>query len=296
MNARYDRRQLRRAFGRAAESYEAAAVLQREVEARLLESLDYLDDRVPARVLDLGAGPGRASAAMKKRWPRSEVIALDQALPMLRHARRHSGWLRPFRRVCGDAAALPFRDEAFDVVFSSLCLQWADDLPATLAEVRRVLRPGGLFLMSTFGPGTLAELREAFAAVDGAPHVSRFEPIQRIGDAFVAAGFRDPVLDQDTFTLTYPDVPTLMRELRAIGATNAAADRHRGLTGKDRMRAVFAAYEPLRCEGVLPSTWEVVYAQAWGPEPGAPRRGAGGGEIASVPLAAIPIRRRTPPA
>ncbi|MBS7457139.1 malonyl-ACP O-methyltransferase BioC [Coralloluteibacterium stylophorae] len=292
MSGRYDSRQLRRAFGRAAEGYEAAAILQREVETRLLESLEYLDDRVPARVLDIGAGPGRASAAMKKRWPRAEVVALDQALPMLRQARRRAGWLRPFRRVCGDAAALPFADAAFDVAFSSLCLQWAQDLPATLAEIRRVLKPGGLFLMSSFGPQTLVELRQAFAAADGgAPHVSEFAPIQRLGDALVAAGFRDPVLDQDTFTLTYPDVPALMRELRAIGATNAASDRRRALTGKARMRAVFDAYEGERRDGVLLSTWEVVYAQAWSPAPGAPRRGAGG-EIASIPVAGIPIRRR----
>jgi len=73
----FDRRQLRRSFGRAAPNYAAVAALQREAEARLLEQLDYLDDRQPARILDLGCGPGRAAGAMKKRWPKAEVIALD---------------------------------------------------------------------------------------------------------------------------------------------------------------------------------------------------------------------------
>lgn len=291
MSPTYDPRHLRHAFGRAAESYEAAAVLQREVQSRLLEQLDYLDDRMPGVALDVGAGPGGAAAAMKKRWPRSRVVALDMALPMLRQAKRKASWWRPFSRVCADAARLPFIDDSVDVIFSSLCLQWAQDLPATLAEFRRVLRPDGLLLFSTFGPGTLAELRGAFAAADEVPHVSAFAPIQAVGDALVQAGFRDPVVDTDSFTLTYPDLMTLMRELRAIGATNALDSRRRSLTGKRRIRDAEAAYEAHRRDGVLPSTWEVIYAQAWGPKPGAPRREAGV-DVAHVPVAGIPIRRR----
>lgn len=291
MSPTFDPRHLRRAFGRAASSYEAAAVLQREVEARLLEQLDYLDDRVPSVLLDVGAGPGRASAAMRKRYPRSRVLALDLALPMLRQAGRRSGWWRPFDRVCADAARLPLAENSVEVIFSSLCLQWAQDLPATLAEFRRVLRPDGLLLFSTFGPGTLDELREAFSTVDEAPHVSPFLPIQAVGDALLQAGFRDPVVDTDSFTLTYPDLATLMRELRAIGGTNALEQRRRSLTGRSRFRAAAEAYEAHRRDGVLPSRWEVIYAQAWGPKPGAPRRD-GGVDIASMPVAGIPIRRR----
>src|SRR5690606_32454568 len=95
----FDRRQLRRAFGRAAPHYAAVAALQREVEARLIEQLDYLDDRQPARIVDLGSGPGRAAGAMKKRWPRAEVVALDAALPMLREVPKHTRFWRPVRRV-----------------------------------------------------------------------------------------------------------------------------------------------------------------------------------------------------
>lgn len=291
MSAPYDPRHLRRAFGRAAESYEAAAVLQHEVEARLLEHLDYLDDRRPSVLLDVGAGPGRASAAMRRRWPKATVVALDQALPMLRVARRRAGWWKPFQRVCADAGALPLAEDSVEVIFSSLCLQWAQDLGRTLAGFRRVLRPGGLLLISTFGPGTLAELREAFGAADEAPHVSPFLPIQAVGDALMQAGFRNPVVDTDSFTLTYPDMTALMRELRAIGATNALDGRRRSLTGRARFRAAEAAYEAHRRDGVLPSTWEVIYAMAWGPEPGAPIR-EDGAEVARFPAGAIPVRRR----
>lgn len=298
----FDTRQLRRTFGRAARNYEATAVLQREVETRLLEQLTYFEGegaggRTPERVLDLGCGPGHASAVMHKRWPRAQVIGVDMSLPMLREAARKVGWLgalrsHPVQRVCADVSVLPFADASVDVIFSNLCLQWVTDLPAALTEFRRLLRPRGVLLFSTFGPRTLHELREAFAAVDDQPHVSGFAHIQQVGDALMSAGFVDPVLDQDDFTLTYPDARTLMRELRAIGATHATADRRRTLTGKARMQRAIAAYETQRHDGVLPSTWEVIYAHAWGPEPGAPRRDSEG-EIVSFPANAIPIRKRS---
>lgn len=294
MDSLFDPRQVRRAFSRAAHGYDAAAALQAEVRARLLESLAYLDERTPAVVLDVGAGTGHAAAEMKKRWPKAQVLALDLALPMLRESKKQAGWWKPFRRVCADARALPLAEGSGDVIFSNLCLQWVEDLPAVFAGFRRVLKPGGLLLCSSFGPETLVELREAFGRADAAPHVSPFATIAQFGDALVAAGFRDPVLDRDLFTLTYPDLPALMHELRAIGATNALATRRRSLTGRARFAAAAAAYEPLRDGGGrLPSSWEVIYAQAWAPAPGAPIR-EGGHEVAAVPLSQIPIRRRTP--
>ena len=290
-----DTPRLRRAFGRAAEGYDAVAALQREVASRLLEQLDAIGEREPARVLDLGCGPGGAAQMMHRQWPKAHVLAVDFALPMLRQiAMRKQQWWRPARRalqpVCADVAALPFVEGSADLLFSSLCLQWVADLPRALAGFRRVLRPGGLLLFSTFGPGTLVELREAFAHADAGDPVTPFAQIQQVGDALQAAGFRDPVLHRDRFTLTYPDVTTLMRELRALGAHNARTDRRRGLMGKARMQRVFDTYETLRRDGALPSTWEVIYAQAFAPQPGQPIRDDDG-EIARVPLNAIPIRR-----
>lgn len=292
MTSSFDPHHVRRAFSRAAPHYDAAAALQREVGKRLLESLDYLEDRQPQVVLDVGSGTGHASATMKKRWPKAQVIALDLAQPMLREAKKQAGWWKPFARVCGDAQALPVLDQSVDVIYSNLCLQWVEDLPAVFAGFRRALKPGGLLLCSTFGPDTLIELREAFAAADDVPHVSRFAPIAQFGDALMMSGFRDPVLDRDLFTLTYDDLTALMRELQAIGATNARHDRRHTLTGRGRFDAARAAYEPLRREdGKLPSSWEVIYAQAWAPQAGAPIRERGQ-DVASVPVASIPIRRR----
>lgn len=290
MSAIFDSAHIRRAFGRAAATYDAHAALQAEVQARLQERLDELPI-APRRVLDAGSGTGRGTAALRKRYPQAQIIALDLALPMLRAARRHRGWLRPFARVCADAEALPLAEASVDLLHSSLCLQWCDPLDRVFDEFRRVLRPGGLLLFSTFGPQTLVELRAAFAEVDAAPHVSRFLDIHQIGDGLLAAGFRDPVLERDVFTLTYADVLDLMRELRAIGATNADAGRSRGLTGKAHLQRVIAAYEAFRQQGRLPATYEVVYAQAWAPHAGQPRRSAEGA-IASFPIDQLRGSRR----
>ena len=301
----FDAKQVRRAFSRSAASYDAAAQLQHAVEARLLESLDYLDDPAlqrepPHRVLDLGCGTGRASIAMQKRWPKAQIVSLDLALPMLRQARgtsaRSMGWLsNPFARkpaqVCADARALPLAEASVDVLFSNLCVQWVEDLDALFAGFRRVLKPKGLLLVSTFGPETLWELRDAFAHADAAPHVSPFADIAGFGDALVRAGFRQPVLDREEETTHYPDLPALMRELRAIGATNALASRRHTLTGRSRFATAASAYETHRDAQGLPATWETITAMAWAPEAGTPLR-EGDVDVASIPLSRIPIRRR----
>ena len=287
----FDRRRLRFNFGRAAVGYAEVAVLQREVESRLLEQLDVLEARVPACVLDVGSGPGRASTLMKGRWPKSEVIALDIALPMLRQVRGPRFW-RPVRKLCAEATQLPLAEGSVDLLFSNLCLQWVPDLPGALAEFRRVLRPDGLLLFSSFGPGTLIELREAYiAAGERYPPLSPFAAIQQVGDALIAAGFRNPVLQREKFTLTYPDVMALLRELRAIGAGDARQQRPRGLGGRGRQARMVDAYEQQRRDGKLPSTWEVITAMAWSPGSGAPRR-EGAADIATFPAHAIPRRSR----
>jgi malonyl-CoA O-methyltransferase len=293
VRALIDRRRLQHNFGRAAAGYAEVALLQRESESRLLEQLELLETRAPARVLDVGSGPGRASGAMKGRWPRSEVIALDIALPMLGQVSRQSRFWRPIRRVCGDAAMLPFADGSFDLVFSNMCLQWVPELPAALTEFRRVLRPGGLLLFTTFGPDTLLELREAYlAAGETQPPLSAFAAIQQVGDALISEGFRNPVLERENFNLTYADAMSLLRELRAIGAGDARRGRPRGLGGKSRQARMIAAYERQRDgDGRLPSTWEVISAMAWAPPPGVPRREADG-DIATFPADAIPRRQR----
>jgi malonyl-CoA O-methyltransferase len=265
-----DRRAVARAFDRASAGYDAAAALQEGVRNELLARLAELPVQ-PRAVLDLGAGTGHASRALKRRYPQALVAAVDIAPGMLERAREQSRWLRRFERIRADAYALPFRDAAFDLVFSSLMLQWCDDLDAVFAEIARVIAPGGLLLFSTFGPGTLAELRGAWDASEPASerassHVNHFFDPHALGSALMHAGFAEPVLDVDRIVLRYPDTMALMRELKAIGAHNVTRGRARGLTGRRRLAAMSEAYEALRRDGSLPATWEVIHASAWGAE------------------------------
>lgn len=303
----FDRRHVRRAFSRATSSYADAAKLQHEVEARLLESLDYYEEgraadaKAPSVVVDLGCGPGGAARAIQRRWPKAQVLALDLALPMLRTHPDAGGLARTFARVglgaraperlCADARALPLADHSVDLLFSNLCLQWIEDLPAVFAGFRRVLKPNGMLVVSTFGPDTLHELRDAFAQADAVPHVSPFASIAQLGDALIGSGFRNPVLDRDELVTRYADLPALMRELRAIGATNALRARRHTLTGKARFAAAAHAYESHRDADRLPATWEIITALAWAPEHGVPIR-EGGEDVARFPASGIPVRRR----
>ena len=278
---------MRRSFDRASGTYEASAVLQARVGDELLQRLDFFK-LVPDVVVDLGAGTGRLTGELKRRYRHANVIALDIAPGMLREARRHMGFFRRFGRVCADVRRLPFTDASVDTAVSNLMLQWCGDLDSAFREVRRVLKPDGLFAFTTFGPDTLRELRAAWATVDGYSHVNTFIDMHDIGDALVRAGLTEPVLDVERTTLTYPNVLALMRDLKIIGAHNVTAGRSRGLMGRGALRRVETAYESARREGRIPATYEVVYGAAWG---SAGKRAASvvDGEVRISPRA---IRRR----
>ncbi len=138
-------------FGAASRGYDAAAWLQTAARAELLSRLELLR-ATPAAVLDLGAGTGLAAREIKRRFRRAAVTAADFSAPMLEVARRHSRFWRPIHCVQADARDLPFDDASFDLVFSNMMLQWLVPPDAALAEIRRVLRPGGLLLSAASGP------------------------------------------------------------------------------------------------------------------------------------------------
>ncbi|MDA8327991.1 MAG: malonyl-ACP O-methyltransferase BioC [Betaproteobacteria bacterium] len=267
LGAGVDKRLVRRAFDRAATQYDAHAVLQREVAHRMLARLDYIRHQ-PARVLDVGTGTGYGVQGLRQHYPRAHLIALDLALEMLKIACPPAPFWNRWRNasteaVCADMDCLPLQNASVDMVWSSLALQWSNDLRVSFSELRRVLAPGGLLMFSTFGPDTLKELRSAFATVDGYAHVNHFVDMHDIGDLLLHSGFSDPVVDMEFITLTYADLAGMMRDLKAIGAHNVSEDRNRGLTGRASWRAFEAAMEAFRDQGRLPLTYEVIYGHAW---------------------------------
>ena len=263
-----DKRAVRRAFSRAAGTYDAHAVLQREVGQRLLEHLEGIRIE-PERVLDLGCGSGASLGTLAQRFPAARVMGLDLAYPMLQLARGRTPWWRRLARaasmpalVCGDAERLPLAASSHQMIFSNLTLQWCRP-EAAFAEAARVLGPGGLFLFSTLGPDTLKELRAAFEPAEPARHVNRFIDMHDLGDELVHAGFSDPVMEMEVITLEYASLAAVVADLRAIGASNALPERPRGLGGRARWREAEARYEGQRRDGALPATYEVIYGHAW---------------------------------
>jgi malonyl-CoA O-methyltransferase len=281
-----DKRMVRRAFERAAAGYDAAAVLQNEVCRRMLVRLEYIRLE-PVTILDAGSGTGNAVAGLLARYPAARVVALDLALAMARRARARGPWWRAlFGRgggrlaaVCGDIEQLPLAPACTGMIWSNLALQWSNEPQRAFAEMHRVLAPGGLLLFSTFGPDTLKELRAAFLSVDRHTHVHRFIDMHDLGDALVASGFADPVMDMEIVTLTYADLRELMRDLKAIGAHNVTLGRPAALTGKSLLAKVARNYEAARREGRLPATFEVIYGHAWKPQP---RRGPTGRPVIEI--------------
>lgn len=285
---RLNKTDVRRSFARAAASYDRAAILQREIADRLIDRLDWVK-LAPARILDAGSGTGYCARALTRRYRAARVTGVDLAQPLALAAHRRRGWFSRSEFVCGDIERLPLASASFDLIVSNLSLQWCD-LDAAFAEMLRVLRPGGLLMFSSFGPDTLREIRAAWAQVDSAVHVHTFIDMHDVGDALMRAGFAEPVMDVERLTLTYADVDAALRELKAIGAHNAARTRTRGLTGKDRFRRFVAAYETQRRDdGRIPASYEVVYGHAWAPltPANAPVRG---GHTVSVALDSL--RRR----
>ena len=264
MQQSISKQHVRRAFDRAADSYDDAALLQKEVCKRLLEKLDYIRLN-PRLILDAGVGTGEAVAPLLKRYKQSRLVALDLSERMLAKALKQGGLLRKPELVCADIEQLPFRDDSFELIFSSLTLQWCNDLQATLSGLLRVLEPGGLLLFTTFGPDTLKELRACWERVDDAVHVNRFADMHDVGDALLQAGFADPVMEAETITVNYDSVDVLMADLRAIGANVTAAGHRVGLTAPAALIRLRQAYEAYRVDAHLPASYEVVYGHAWKP-------------------------------
>ena len=231
LTAPFDRGAVRRHRDRAAARIGPVVPLLAELAGRLVERLDDVTRRFPT-ALDLG-GRGVVAPLLAARG--IGVVSADLSAPMLARS--------PSPGVVADAEALPFAPASFDLVVASLSLHWINDLPGALIQLRRALRPGGLFLASLPVLGTLDTLRavltEAEAALRGgaAPRVSPFPDLRDCAGLLQRAGFALPVADVEEVALSYAAPFSLLAELRAAGEANALASRDRRIPP----RALFAA-------------------------------------------------------
>lgn len=274
---------VRRRFDRAAECFDDADFVHRVTRDGLLDRMRPMTAAADI-VIDLGSATGAAMPLLQKRFRGARIIAVDFSAAMLGRARSRKALLRKRHAVQADARALPFADASVDVIFSNLMLPWIDDPAAVFAEVARVLQKEGLFVFSTLGPDSLAEIREAWRAVDDGLHVNRFPDMHDVGDALVRAGLRDPVLDVDRLAVSYESVAALLRDLTAAGARNSLRGRRRGLTGRERFRRFTDAV--LGGGDARAMTLELVYGHCWGGG-----TSARGGDV-TIDAHKIPLRRQ----
>lgn len=256
MTTLIDKQKVASSFSRAAETYDSVADLQRDVGEALL---DYLPEVDPTRVLDLGCGTGFFSPKLRSIYPQASLINLDLALGMLRFSREHR-FVSQAHWVCADAEALPLAEGSVDVVFSSLAIQWCENLPALMAEIQRVLTPGGRFVFATLGPDTLYELREAWRQADSFTHVNEFLSLDE-HLAAVPPSLQLAVFEEQRRVLRYQQLKELTDELKGLGAHNMNTGQQTGLTGRERVRRFKSAYEAQRLDDdSIPATYQVFYA------------------------------------
>jgi len=260
----FDRALLVRRRNRVAADAARHDFLLARVADDLMERLAAIQRRFPV-ALNLGAYHGLIGRRLRQLPGVEMVIDAETAARLLAQCEGP--------RVRADEEALPFRDGSLDLVVSGLSLQLVNDLPGTLVQIRRALKPDGLLLAALLGGNTLVELRNAFLAAEeemeggASPRVAPFAEVQDLGALLQRARFALPVVDADTVTATYPDALALMRDVRAMGAANALCARRRTpLRRATSMRAVEIYRQRFALpDGRVPATFEIVTATGWAP-------------------------------
>lgn len=258
-----DKQQVARQFSRAASSYDDAAGIQHRAVNELLSRLDEFNSRVTDNPLaghwcDIGCGTGTALPHLKFRGA-DKLIGIDLAEGMLQAAAQHQD--EHTTLLLADADDLPLANNSIDGIFSSLMLQWSEDLARTLSEWARVTKPGATLAVATLLPGTQRELKQAWDAIDDRPHVNQFADQSTIIKALTDKGFKNIHTHQACLFEYYASINDLLRGLKRIGATNVNSGRRTGLGGREALRQL-AEYYPVDEEGRFPLSYEVLWITA----------------------------------
>lgn len=289
----FNRQAVRRHRARAAAGLAGHDFLYRETAERLADRLVDVKRRFPL-ALDLGCHTGQLGRALAGRGGIETLVQCDLSPAMAGRAADDRSPREPKRLVlAADEEALPFKEGAFDLALSNLTLHWVNDLPGALVQIRRALKPDGLFLAALLGGDTLKELRQALAEAEIAeedglsPRVSPMADVRDLGALLQRAGFALPVADADVITVSYADPLKLMADLRGMGESNAAEMRRRNFTRRKTLRAAAERYRALfaGADGRVAATFQVITLTGWAPDPAQPkalRPGSAKGRLADA--------------
>jgi SAM-dependent methyltransferase len=247
----------------------------RQRRARLLSPATFLLDRAAAdlgerlsvvlRKFDVAVDLGTPSAAVRRVLAANENIGIVVAAGL-------DGYGEDLR-VAADEEALPFAANSLDLVVSALALQFVNDLPGALIQIRRALKPDGLLLAALIGGDSLTELRSAFAAAESeieggvSPRVAPFTDIRELGSLLQRAGFALPVIDSERIVVRYDSALALMRDLRRMGATNILHERRRTPLKRRTLERITAIYADRfsDSDGRVRATFEIIWLSGWVP-------------------------------
>ena len=246
------RHRLMRNFSAAAAEYDARAEFQHVETARVFDAAAMLLP-ADARIVDIGCGTGyfaQLASRAQKNW---RITGIDIAPGMCALASAQCAVVQ------ADAVALPMADASCQAVVSSLCLQWVEALPRALAEMYRVLQPGGRAIIATLGSQTLRELRGVAAEAELSLGMLPMREAQEYRWMISDAGFGVTLFEQKPGLEYYPTVGALLDSMRLIGAGNNFASGARGLTGAGRWKKMLARYESQRDRQGIPATWDRIF-------------------------------------
>ncbi len=241
-----------KSFSDAAKEYDEFAHIQHALAHSLLELCPKTNKNT---ILDLGCGTGYCLPLLQTKYPTATIIGADLAQGMLDHAKKNHP---AFHYKIADAEALPFEDKSFDLIFSNLAVQWCDDFSQVLSEAYGALKPGGHLVLSTLADGTLTELKQAWASVDGHQHVNQFESQKGLQRAIDQSEFKALQVAFNTHIDYHPNVRSLTDSLKRIGAHNITQGRAKGLTTPSMIRQFKKAMEGFKTEQGLPASYVVL--------------------------------------
>lgn len=250
INTQIDVQKVQRNFNRIAHLYDQSNFLEKEIANRLLEDLEFIKIE-PSTILDLGCGTGYGMDLLQKRYPKATLTGCDFAREMLKYnSHKHL--------VCADILTSPFEPHSFDMIFSNCLLHLTPALLEVLKQIRQLLRPGGLFIFSTFGLDTLKELHHSWEQVDNQPHIHPFIDMHDFIALLSQTGFTNPFTHRDDITIHYDTVDQLCQDLKNTGKRNALFTNQKGLTTPRTWEKVITHYEAQRTTEGLPATFEII--------------------------------------